>query len=140
MSHGQVLELATSEFGIRLDAKPEIKRGPLITQPLTDLSRTVGIKSCPMPSTSMFVVFVLFNSLGRATIEPSGSTPMIFKGRKRTQEEFKNSQPHSSKEDITRALNRNVFLPMILIFLSTGSMEIFQDRRVLFPTGFLGRS
>lgn len=66
----------------RLDAKTKLRQKPLPTQLLTDLSRTVGMKSWPMPSTSMVVLFVLFSSQGRATMEPSGSTPMIFEGRK----------------------------------------------------------
>lgn len=66
----------------RLDAKTKLRQESLTTQLLTDLSRTVGMKSWPMPSTSMVVLFVLFSSQGRATMEPSGSTPMIFGGRK----------------------------------------------------------
>lgn len=82
LGHSRVPEPATSELGSRLDAMPKNRQTPVITWLLTDLSRTVGIKSCPMPSTSIVVVFVLFISLGRATMEPSGSTPMIFEGRK----------------------------------------------------------
>lgn len=82
LGHSWVTEPATSELGSRLDEKPKIRQRALITWLLTDLSRTVGIKSCPIPSTSIVVVFVLFISLGKATMEPSGSTPMIFEERK----------------------------------------------------------
>ena len=44
---------------------------------LTDLSKTVGIKSYPIPSTSYIVLSVLFSSSGSARMEPSGSTPII---------------------------------------------------------------
>lgn len=51
---------------------------------LTDLSQTVGMKSYPIPSTSQNVLSVLFKWSGCAIIEPSGSTPIIYRieGRK----------------------------------------------------------
>ena len=44
---------------------------------LTVLSKTVGKKSYPTPSTSYIVTEDLLRSSGWARIDPSGSTPMI---------------------------------------------------------------
>jgi len=49
---------------------------------LTDLSSTVGMKSYPMPSTSYWVLSVLLISSGSARMEPSGSTPTIYRQHK----------------------------------------------------------
>lgn len=46
---------------------------------LTDLSNTVGTKSYPIPSTSYIVLSVSFSSSGVARMEPSGSTPIIWR-------------------------------------------------------------
>lgn len=107
----------TSGLGSRLDAEPELRKRLLSTQLLTDLSRTVGMKSCPMPSTSMVVVLVLFISLGRATMEPSGSTPMICEGRTFCQSEMGiQKQPNTKlKGKVTHTLIGSVFLPITFI-------------------------
>lgn len=106
----------TSGLGSRLGAKPEVRQRPLFTWLLTDLSRTVGTKSCPMPSTSMVVVSVLFISLGRATMEPSGSTPTIFEGGTFCQTKMGvQKQPNTKlKGKVTHTLI-SVFLPITFI-------------------------
>lgn len=86
---------------------------PLFTGLLTDLSRTVGMKSCPMPSTSMVVVLVLFISLGRATMEPSGSTPMICEGKAfcQTKTGIQNQPNTKLKGKVTHTLISSVSFP-----------------------------